>query len=128
MKNTTGYEVNFAAKKIIITKKFSKAAGVVGSNEYLDMVTLRKDFPDFKIEIKTIEKKENKVSYKGLSIDEMKRFLRANKSQEEQELFAKALELNEGNRGKYAVVKKWFLDRYKEEYTTEFEELNKAVA
>lgn len=42
MKNTTGYEVNFAAKKIIITKKFSKAAGVVGSNEYLDMVTLRK--------------------------------------------------------------------------------------
>ncbi len=34
MKNNKGYEINFETKEIIITKKFSKAAGVVGSDEY----------------------------------------------------------------------------------------------
>lgn len=128
MKNSKGYEINFAAKEIIITKKFSKAAGIVGSEEYLAMVTLRKDFEDFSIKIKSIEKKENKVSYKGLSIDEMRRFLKNNKEQEDLDPFEKILELQEGKRGKYAIVKKWFLDNYKESYTTELEELTKTAA
>lgn len=128
MKNSKGYEINFAAKEIIITKKFNKAAGIVGSEEYLAMVTLRKDFEDFSIKIKSIEKKENKVSYKGLSIDEMRRFLKNNKGQEDLDLFEKILELQEGKRGKYAIVKKWFLDRYKDSYTTELEELTKTAA
>lgn len=128
MKNSKGYEINFAAKEIIITKKFSKAAGIVGSEEYLAMVTLRKDFEDFSIKIRSIEKKENKVSYKGLSIEEMKRFLRDNKSQDDQDLFEKVLRLQEGKRGKYATIKKWFLDRYKEDYANELDELTKTAA
>lgn len=128
MNNTKGYAINFVAKEIIITKRFSKAAGVIDSDAYKIMLSLRKDFPDFKIVIKPIEKKENKVTYKGLSIEEMKRFITANRSKEEQELFKKILKLQEGKKGKYATVKKWFLDNYKEIYTTELEELSKETA
>lgn len=128
MNNTKGYEINYAAKEIIITKKFNKAAGIIDSVEYKIMLALRKDFADFSIKTKSIEKKENKVSYKGLSIEEMKRFIVANRSKEEQELFEKILKLQEGKKGKYATVKKWFLDNYKEIYTTELEELSKVAA
>lgn len=128
MNNTKGYEINYAAKEIIIKKKFNKAAGVIDSVEYKIMIALRKDFADFTIKTKAIEKKENKVSYKGLSIDEMKRFITANRSVEEQELFTKILKLQEGKKGKYATVKKWFLDNYKKIYTTELEELSKKAA
>lgn len=128
MNNTKGYAINFVAKEIIITKRFSKAAGVIDSDAYKIMLSLRKDFPDFEIVIKPIEKKENKVTYKGLSIEEMNRFITANRSEEEQELFKKILKLQEGKKGKYATVKKWFLDNYKEIYTTELEELSKETA
>ncbi len=123
MKNTKGYEINFEAREIIITKKFSKAAGTIGTTEYMEMRTLRNDYGDYRIVIKTIEKKENKVAYKGLSIPEMRRFIKANGNQEEVDLFNKVVKLQEGNKGKYAAVKKWFLLKYKDVYRTEYEEL-----
>lgn len=128
MNNTKGYAINFVAGEIIITKRFSKAAGIIDSDAYKTMLALRKDFPDFEIVIKPIEKKENKVTYKGLSIEEMKRFITANRDKEEQELFEKILKLQQGKKGKYATVKKWFLDNYKDIYTTELEELSKETS
>ncbi len=127
MNNTKGYEIKLAAKEIIVTKKFEKAAGVYGTDEYKVLIALKNDFSDFSFRVKTIEKKENKVAYKGLSIEEMKRFIKANRSQEEQELFEKILELQNGNKGKYAAIKKWFLNRYKEVYTTALEELTEVA-
>ena len=68
MKNTTNYTINAAAKEIIITKKFEKAANVIGSNEYKDLVTLMRDFPEFNIKVKEIKKKANKKTYNGLTM------------------------------------------------------------
>ena len=62
-----------------------------------------------------IIEKENKKSYKGLSIDEMKRFINT-RGEEEKQAFEKVLLIAEGKQGKYAMVKKWFLDNYKEIY------------
>ena len=67
MKNTTNYTINAAAKEIIITKKFEKAANVIGSNEYKDLVTLMRDFPEFNIKVKEIKKKANKKTYYHVS-------------------------------------------------------------
>ena len=86
------------------------------------MQQLRKEFTGFSFVYKTIEKKENKKSYKGLSIDEMKRFI-SNRTDEEMDMFEKVLELASNRQGKYAVVKKWFLDNYKEAYATEIEKI-----
>lgn len=142
MKNTKGYEINFETKEIIITKAFQKAAGIVNTDEYRDLVTLRKDFGDFAIKVKTIEKKENKVSYNGLSVYKMKAAISYITNDEEAvKLFEKYVEVYKGQKGKYATLKKLFLDKYKEEYNAlnatdmveidrlvkEFEEAEKAA-
>lgn len=118
MNKSTGYTINFEAKEIIITKKFGKAASQIGSPEFKIMQQLRKEFEGFSFAYKIIEKKENKKSYKGLSIDEMTRFL-SNRTENEQEKFKKVLAVAANRKGKYAIVKKWFLDNYKEAYSEE---------
>ena len=82
------------------------------------MQQLRKEFAGFSFAYKTIEKKENKKSYKGLSIDEMTRFI-SNRTDAEQEMFKKVLAVAANRQGKYAIVKKWFLFFYKEAYSEE---------
>ena len=142
MKNSKGYVINFETKEIIITKAFQKAAGIVNTDEYRDLVILRKDFGDFAIKVKTIEKKENKVSYNGLSVYKMKAAISYITNNEEAvKLFEKYVEVYKGQKGKYATLKKLFLDKYKEEYNAlnatdmveidrlvkEFEEAEKAA-
>ena len=118
MRKNMNYTINFETEEIIITKKFGKAASQIGTPEFRIMQQLRKEFAGFSFAYKTIEKKEGKESYKGLSIEEMKRFL-SNRGNEEKELFEKVLALAENRQGKYAIVKKWFLDNYKEAYLKE---------
>ena len=126
MKNNTtnnGIKVNVVTKEIIITKAFERAASRIGSKEYEEMVKTLQDFPEFVVKYKEIKKKANKTSYKGLTIDEMKRFV-STRSTAEQEMFDKVLELANGQRGKYAIVKKWFLDNYKEVYVSELDTIS----
>ena len=52
----------------------------------------------------------------------MKRFI-SNRTDEEMEMFNKVLALASNRQGKYAIVKKWFLDNYKEDYATEIEKI-----
>lgn len=123
MKNTTtNYTINAAKKEIIITKKFEKAANTIGSKEYSDLVTLMRDFPEFRITVKEIKKKANKKTYSGLTIDEMKRFV-GTRSEKETEVFEKVIEIAKHKKGSYAVTKKWFLNHYKNEYEKELEAL-----
>ena len=123
MKNTTtNYTINAAKKEIIITKKFEKAANVIGSNEYKDLVTLMKDFPEFSIKVKEIKKKANKKTYNGLTLDEMRRFI-GTRSEEELILFERVVVIAKHKKGSYAITKKWFLNKYKEAYDKELEAL-----
>ena len=117
MKNSKGYVINFETKEIIITKAFQKAAGIVNTDEYRDLVILRKDFGDFAIKVKTIEKKENKISYNGLGVYKMKAAISyISKSEEAVKLFENYMKIYEGQKGKYATLKKLFLDKYKMQY------------
>lgn len=117
MNNTRGYEIKFEAKQIVITKRFEKAANNYGSVEYKTLLGLRSDFPDFGIKVKTIEKKENKISYSGLNIYKMKAAIYfLTKDKETVELFEKYEKVYEGQKGKYVTLKKLFLDKYKEDY------------
>lgn len=120
MSKNTNYTINFEAEEIIITKKFGKAASQIGTPEFKVMQQLRKEFTGFSFVYKTIEKKENKKSYKGLNIDEMKRFV-STRTDEEIDMFEKVLALASNKQGKYAIVKKWFLDNYKEDYAMEID-------
>ena len=97
-------------------------ANEIGSAAYNELVRIRKDFPDYTIRRKEIAKKENKKSFKGLTIDEMKRFL-TTVGKEDLELFEKVCKIAENKQGKYAVIKKWFLNNYQEAYEKELENL-----
>lgn len=117
MKKTNGYKVDFVAKVITITKRFGNVAGVLGTPEFEVMQQLRKEYADYKVQYKTIERNENKQTYKHLTIDEMKRFLSTREdSQFALAQFARVENVVGNKKGKYAIIKKWFLKNYKEEY------------
>lgn len=116
MKNTREYTINFAEKEIIVTKKFYKAANIYGSDAYEIMTGLVKDFPEYTITAKTIDKKENKVSYSGLTVYKMQAAVQVIAGVEKAEFFQKQAKVYEGEKGKYATVKKIFLTSYKEKY------------
>lgn len=122
MKNTREYAINFATETITITKRFGKAASDFNTAEHRTMMLLRKEYPTFKFEYKAIKKKETKHSYKGLSIDEMRRFMKT-RTEKEQDTFEKVVILADTKQSKYAVIKKWFLNHYKDEYNAELETL-----
>lgn len=140
MKNK-GYEINFAAKEITITKAFAKLAQDFTTPEAAAMEMLMAKYPSFTMKYKEIKKKANKESYSGLSLGVMKAFFESRirmaktkieeaeemteemlaemtkeleKREKEQEAFQNVLEIV--GKGKYATIKKWFLDNFKKEY------------
>ena len=58
--NTLGYRPDFDTQSIILTKKFAKSASVVGSKDYNTLCRLRRDYPDYKVVVREIAKKEGK--------------------------------------------------------------------
>lgn len=108
----------------------------MGTPEFEVMQQLRKEYADYKVQYKTIERNENKETYKHLTIDEMKRFLSTREdSQSALAQFARVENVVGNRKGKYAVIKKRFLKNYKEEYNaflslyidSELEELEKQL-
>ena len=122
MKKLNKITFNHVAKEIIITKAFEVEANSIGSPAYDELVRIRKDFPDYIIRRKEIARKDNKQSFKGLTVDEMRRFL-STIGEADVKLFERVCEIAEGKQGKYAVIKKWFLNNYKEAYEKELENL-----
>jgi len=122
MKNNTNYTINFVEETIEITKKFAKAAQVINSTEYRDLLKLKNDFKDYRVVIREIKKNDSKKVYKGLTIEEMKRFIAMNNSGD-MVAFEQAITLAKKRQGSYAVIKKWFLNRYKDAYEREIESI-----
>ena len=115
---TKGYKINAAARTIELTKKFEKAASVYGSEEYRLLVALMNDFPTFTVVVKEIKRKEGKKSYKGLSLKEMRRFV-STVGNKELATFDKVVSIAKNRTNYYPVVKKWFLDNYRDAYEAE---------
>lgn len=117
MKNTNkGYTVNYITKTITITKAFAAKAGTYGTPEFEEFVALRTACPDFTIEYKVIRKKKDKISYDGLSIEKMLAFIQMKDSEDAAVEFNKYVNLYEGEKGKYPIIKRMFLAKYKEAY------------
>ena len=124
MTKNANYNIDFFTSTIIITKKFYKAASVLNSPEYKEMMQLRSDNPDFTIALREIKKKEGKKSYRNLNYENMRTFIenyetdddaRADRIKE----FEKIKALSKVQSGPYAYVKTWFLKMYGEAYNPE---------
>ena len=112
------YTVDFAAHKIIATSEFMANAGQYGSSEYTTIMNLRKDLPDFTIEV-LAEKKSNKK--KGcLNLDTMEAYILRTCGGEESDAINEFRKVREESKvhksGRYSFMKKWFHAVYPEGY------------
>ena len=57
------YQIDYTQKTIIVTKRFLKEAGIIGSTAYTELASVRNDLPDFKVVQREISKKQGKKTY-----------------------------------------------------------------
>ena len=114
--------INYRKNAIEISKTFSKKASIFDSNEYNQLKEAKKDFPKFRVEIKSASKRkfEDKITMKdiiyyvenhsGKDSSEMKKLkeLRGKSVKEANNIF----EIEET--ASFADIKKWFFDTYSE--------------
>ena len=129
MKKNASYEINFIEGKIILTKKFYKAATTLNSPEYTILMQLRRDNPGFAVELREIKKKEGKQSYRNLTYKHMEEYIIALEGEKSETLkeYEKVKQLSKVQAGPYAYVKTWFLKKYGDVFKSE-EEVAKAPA
>ena len=132
MIKNANYSIDFFTSTIIITKKFYKAASVLNSPEYKEMMQFRRDNPDFTIVLREIKKKEGKKSYRNLNYKNMRTFIENYETDDTVRAdcikeFEKVMELSKVQSGPYAYVKTWFLNNYGKEYDKNNPEENAAA-
>lgn len=110
MKN---YEINHTKGKIIITKAFGKRANDYNSDEYQVLAGLLKDFPTYKVKYKEIKRNSNKNTYAGLTYDRMAEYIQIT-NPDMLTQFETVKKVAATQNARYAFVKKWFLDTFKE--------------
>ena len=110
------YTIDHAESKIILTKEFNKRAGILGTPEYKAMMKLRKDFPSYTSELKTISRNPHKKAYAKLTYEKMKQYIREKEGEPSNGLTEFEMEMKKCRVSKspYVYMKKWLLTRYPE--------------
>ena len=129
MTKNSRYEINHFQAKVILTKQFAKAASTLNTPEYMTLLELRRNHPDYTFELREIRKKEGKKSYRNLTYEHMEAYIitRDGKGSEAHKEFEQVKKLSQVQAGPYAYVKSWFLKKYKDEFQQE-EETTEAPA
>ena len=121
MTKNSRYEINHFQAKVILTKQFAKAASTLNTPEYMTLLELRRNHPDYTFELREIRKKEGKKSYRNLTYERMEEYIIAREGKDSDALkeFEKVKMLSQVQAGPYAYVKSWFLKKYKDEFQKE---------
>ena len=106
--------IDLINNKIIVTKKFLNAAGVLNSPEYKILQQARMENPGFTVVLREIRKAEKKNTYRNLSFTNMEMYIRETCGEGSQEMkdFTRVKELAKIQAGPYAYVKTWFLKHF----------------
>lgn len=118
MKNTL--KVNHESKTLIMDRTFAKFAEDTKSNEYAHLQQVRRDYPDYSVEVRKIKRNSQKETYKGLNYEYMEEYILRHETEEN--ALAVIREFNElrtisrcHKQGvRYPTIKKWFLEKYPE--------------
>ena len=118
MKNTL--KIDFNGKKIVMDRTFEKKCSNTNSDEYVQLQTVRRDYPDYTVITKTIKRNPEKETYKGLTYEYMEDYILRHESEENALKIIK--EFNElrtiskcHKQGlRYPTIKRWFLEKYPE--------------
>lgn len=103
----TKARINFTNETIEITKTEAKAASIYGSDAFRELQEVRKDFPNFKIVVK--ESKKNGRTYKGMTLEFMKKYIEEHENAKEH---LSKLKTMKEKKVPYGEIKKWFLAQY----------------
>lgn len=115
MKN---YEFDYSEKQIVVSKSFLKEAGIIGSRAYNELAQVRRDYPGYSIVQREVNRKHEKKPYGRLTYKAMQEYIEAQEPEEVVPFvlteFQRIQALSKSYNAKYAYVKKWFLERYKD--------------
>ena len=98
--------VNYKKNTLEITKAFEKKASAYGSEAYRELCEARKEFPNYRIVVKTTKSNN---SFKGMDYDFMKEYISKHEASEKH-----TEELNEliDKKLTYGEIKQWFVETY----------------
>ena len=96
------------------SKKFATAASRYGTTEYSELQAARRDYPNFKVVVKSTSKSNS--SFKGLTYEFMERYIKLRGNEEIQKEFENQKEIGKCYKSAtaYNEMKKWFLEKYPE--------------
>ena len=110
------YIINHGEQTITITKAFAARAADISTREYRELTKLHRDFPDYTIQHRTAVIRADKATCKGLTLDEMEKYIKAHDSSGEGVKAFEAIKVYHTPTGKdkpsYPKVKAWFLRSY----------------
>ena len=101
---------------IVMTKAYAKLAYTPNTKEFRELSAILKAYPHLTVAMRTASKNENKEKFTDLSVSRMERFIKCFKDEKALKEFYNAKDFYTGTAGYYGKMKKWFLDKYKEEY------------
>ena len=112
----TAIKVDYAGRKIVLSSAFEKKAFVPGTSEYVKLMSVRNEFPDFSIVTRPFKKNTKQEHYRGLTYDFMRDYITTHEQDpkpildelEEKIGISKCHSLGK----RYPEIKSWFLDRY----------------
>ena len=108
------FTINFTESTISGSKSALKKASNPASAEYKELTAKMAAHPTFKVVEK--EPNENKNTYEGLDFPMMQNYI--NTLPNAEEMMAEFIAVKEMAGGKYPLVKKWFLDTFKDDTDT----------
>lgn len=113
-------KLDHANKRIVMDRTFAKNAEIVGSDEYIQLQQVRKDYPIYQVVRREIKKHEGQNRYAGLTFEAMREYIVRHEPEETVDYMLSLFELqladmeiiSKGHT--YPRVKSWFLKNYPE--------------
>lgn len=117
MKNLFAYD--FTTNTIVASKTTLKKASKPTSPEYKALMKMIAEQPTFKVVEKTINTKRRKTTYKGLTIKMMEDYISTQENADAlQTEFERVRQFAKDNKQReYPLLKQWFVENFKEQYT-----------
>lgn len=101
-------KIDRSTGKIIVNKDFLKRADYFGTAEYMQLEEVRKAYPLYTVEARTIKTKEDKENYRGLTYEYMENYIAKFKPELKEEYDTMCYRAK-CHSIRYANIKKWFL-------------------
>ncbi len=116
------YEINFAKKTVFMSEVFVKKAGCFDTTEFHLRRQMREALPGFEFRMFEDEGNENGRSHGKLTYDVMRDHIKGTESEENVQRVLQELETviaySKVHRASYLFVKRWFLEKYKEDFVS----------